>query len=399
MNQGSVLVLPGGRWQVPLLQRVAELGYRPVTVNPLQNSPGFAVAHSHLRSDVLDVDAVLEFAESHEVVAAITDQSDIAVRTVATIADHLGLPGLGVERSTLFTDKAAMRDHVRALGLPTPLYLVLDRGTTTAEVADRVGFPLVVKPVDGQASRGVTAVGDADALPAAVHAALRASRSGRAIAEQLIIGPEITVEGVVVDGKYVYLASSRKRHRSSDAMVADSIVYRHTHEGLPIATAIEHVSKFIESTGVQFGLSHAELRCSDEGVYLVDVAARGGGNLISSHVVPAATGVATMDMLIESALGHRTRPPKIEPRPGLVAVVWFEFDGGTVFRLEGREEARRISDVLAFDFLAGVGDVIGPPKEDSTRHAYAIISAPNDARLEELILEIRGSLDVEVVAT
>lgn len=66
------------------------------------------LTHS-LLTDVRNQSEILRFARELEVCGVITDQTDVAVRTVAYVAEQLGLPGIGYETSCLFTDKRLMR--------------------------------------------------------------------------------------------------------------------------------------------------------------------------------------------------------------------------------------------------------------------------------------------------
>ena len=67
----------------------------------------------------------------------------------ARLREELGLPGLTVEQTVPFRDKERMKQLLDAAGLRTPWHVA---ARTVAEVwaaAERVGYPLIVKPIDG----------------------------------------------------------------------------------------------------------------------------------------------------------------------------------------------------------------------------------------------------------
>ena len=70
----------------------------------------------------------------------------------ARLREQLGLPGLTVKQTVPFRDKEQMKQLLDAAGLRTPWHVA---ATTVAEVwaaAERVGYPLIVKPIDGAGS-------------------------------------------------------------------------------------------------------------------------------------------------------------------------------------------------------------------------------------------------------
>ncbi|MFO1506796.1 MAG: D-alanine--D-alanine ligase [Lysobacterales bacterium] len=108
----------------------------------------------------------------------------------------LGVPytGSGVLGCALSLDKVRAKWVWSALGLPTPRFKALRRGSDPAAVnaaARELGFPVVVKPVWEGSSVGVSRVFDEATLPAAVALAQR--YPGDLLLETLIQGGEFTV--------------------------------------------------------------------------------------------------------------------------------------------------------------------------------------------------------------
>ena len=104
-----IFVIAGGAWQVPLVKKVKKLGYEAVNSNLYENSPAFEYADYCEVANVLDKEKNLEIAMKYNVDAVLTDESDIAVPTVAYVAKTLGLPTIGEDKAALFTNKYQMR--------------------------------------------------------------------------------------------------------------------------------------------------------------------------------------------------------------------------------------------------------------------------------------------------
>ena len=114
--------------------------------------------------------------------------------TVQGLLDLLNIPyqGAGVLGSAVAMNKLAAKRLYEHAGLPVPAYAVVRRGQVLEPqaLANRLGLPLVVKPVVGGSSVGISIVRRMEDLQAAVGAALR--HDATALIEAYIHGTEIT---------------------------------------------------------------------------------------------------------------------------------------------------------------------------------------------------------------
>jgi len=115
------------------------------------------------------------------------------------LLECLGLPytGTGVLGSALAMDKLRSKQVWQSMGLPTPDFMVLEPGFDTAQVAARLGMPVMVKPAHEGSSIGISKVNHADELASARELAIRYDDC--IIAERWIGGGEYTVP--VLHGK------------------------------------------------------------------------------------------------------------------------------------------------------------------------------------------------------
>ncbi len=119
--------------------------------------------------------------------------------TIQGLLDLLDIPyqGSGVLGSAVAMDKTVTKQLYAQAGIPAPPSLCFtrtDRGPDVGAVCTRLGLPLVVKPVKGGSSIGMSIVRDPKKLPEALHEAFKVD--AHALAEPYLQGIEITV-GVI----------------------------------------------------------------------------------------------------------------------------------------------------------------------------------------------------------
>lgn len=394
-NAKTVMVVAGGEWQVPIIRKAKTLGLQVINTNPYPNSPGFDFADVGLLANVLDVQKNLEYARQYRPDAIVTDQSDIAVPTVAQLCEQLNRPGIGLEAADKFTNKVTMRKFCVEHGFPTPAFELCRVLNDAREFVQRHGLPVVIKPPASQSSRGVGKVERVEDIAPAYDLAKSFSRDGVVLIEGYVGGTELTVDGIKVHSRHFCLATSSKTHYSHNPMVANRLVFSRTHPEIDYSALHRQHDTLIEAMGLPFGLTHAEYKYYDGRFYLIEVAARGGGTRISSDIVPLVSGIDNTGLLLRMALGERIETIEPDFQDIVVALEFLHFAPGRVAAVVGAEEATSLPGMVDLGLNIRPGEVISPPEDDRSRHGYVIAHSVNRKALESLLERVHAMIRVK----
>lgn len=119
----------------------------------------------------------------------------------ARLRARLGVPGASVEQTRRFRDKELMKQALDEAGLRTPHHFRARSITGCWEAADRLGFPLILKPIAGAGSADTYRVDDRDDLRAVLP---RLSHIPEVSVEEFIDGEEYTFDTITVGGVIAY---------------------------------------------------------------------------------------------------------------------------------------------------------------------------------------------------
>jgi len=113
----------------------------------------------------------------------------------------------------LASDKEETNKILGNLGLPVPTQRLVQRESDAVSAASRIGYPVVVKPYNGNHGRGVSInLTDADQVIAAFHVAQAISRS--VIVEKFIVGHDHRM--LVVNGQLIAVSKRMPGHVVGD---------------------------------------------------------------------------------------------------------------------------------------------------------------------------------------
>jgi len=195
--------------------------------------------------------------------------------------------------------------------LPTPWFFNI-RKHERVDPCNVASWPAVVKPVDSSASRGVSRVDNETELLSAIELARLSSRSEAVIVEEYISGPEFSVEVLCHDGQVDIIAITGKSTAGEDGRFF--VETRHVipaditpEEDIAIRTLTKMA---VSACGLNHAAAHVEVKFSPGGPVLIEMAARLGGDHITSDLVPLATGVDMVEAILNMALGLPVHPTR-----------------------------------------------------------------------------------------
>ena len=407
--ESTVVVLPGTVWQIPLIKKLKGRGYRVAVVHPYRDAPAFKYADEIVYADILDRDAVLEAAKGLKAAAIMSDECDIATPTLAYVSSQLGLPSQTEPMARLYTDKSLMRDFCRDHGLPCPEYKVCESvdeavaffHSLRSHVEENRCRKMIIKPIDANSSRGVFTIETEEQLHSLFDVSIGFSHHRHAvICERFIDGAEFSVDGIRMPGGHVCLAISEKQQFEYNRNLDNYLYFSYDNPHYDYDRLREVNNRFVELSGLPFGFTHAEYRCEDGEFYLLEIGARGGGNLISSHVVPALTGIDNYDILIDMFVGNDVKDVIDEKglKNGKVAVLRF-FDtteeGGVVRNVIGTDFLDSRKEVLYWQMNFKQGDHICRPTDGGNRIGFYVACTDSREAMDALQEEITEKVVIE----
>jgi hypothetical protein len=119
----------------------------------------------------------------------------------ARIREAFGLPGMTVEQTIPFRDKERMKRVLDAAGVRTPWHVSATTVAGVWEAAERIGFPIIVKPIAGAGSADTYRVDSA----AELNAVLPLLRHVPEVSvEEFVDGEELTYDTVCANGNILF---------------------------------------------------------------------------------------------------------------------------------------------------------------------------------------------------
>lgn len=195
----KALVLAGGLPQVKLINELKSRHIEVLLADYYPEPVAKPYADRFFQISTLDVPAITDLAKKENVDFLITVCTDQALLTVAKVSENLGLPCyLDYQTALNVTNKQHMKDIFFANNISSARYLILENYDES--IVKDFTFPLIIKPVDCNSSKGVKKVCTKEDLKIAFKNAIDMSRTNTVIIEDYIDGVELSVDVYVENG-------------------------------------------------------------------------------------------------------------------------------------------------------------------------------------------------------
>lgn len=391
----KILIIGAGFLQSFVIKKAKSMGYETLTVDANPDSIGFRHADKYKVINIVDEKACLAYAQKENIDGVLTAATDYGVLTAAYIAEQMNLVGLNYEVAKRIKNKYQVRKCLfEAKVDDTEQAYEVSENTDLLALAEKLSFPVMVKPCDGSGSRGVSRVDEVSQFADACKDAIAASITHRAEIETFIAGREYGAESLVVNGEVRVLGIMRK-------WMTEPPYFAELGHAIPtdLSPGVEErakqcVESAIKTLGINFGAVNMDLLITAEGkIHIVDIGARMGGNMIGPCVIPYGTGVDYMANMIRIAVGDKVDFSVCEH--GAVATRLLAFSDGIVKQLPDIEKIEKEYGVEVYHHLE-VGQTIREYHTNLDGCGYIIAKADNIeaaiAKADEVLNLIRKKI-------
>lgn len=375
----KALVLCGGKPQIALIEELKKRGIFVILADGNEKAAAVPYADKFYKVSTLDIDGVEKVAVKENVDMILSVCADQMLLVAAQLSEKLNLPCyIDYETAKNVSNKEYMKKIFAEHGIPTAKYIA--GNNVSRESIDRLRFPLIVKPVDCYSSRGVKKVENYDELVPAFEIAKNYSRTGTAIVEEFIDGPELSVDIYVENGKINILCI-----RSLDKIPNSEkfIICRGNYPAKISEKTRNRVQEVAQKMADAFGLKDTpmliQMKVNDEKIHILEFCARTGGG-IKYRLIPKVSGVDVVKAVLDLTLGEK---PHVELSQ-LDTYIIDEFlycKSGILDHTEGFEELLKSGIIDHYEIYKPKGYFFGEVNSSGDRMGYFSVVADTEEEL------------------
>jgi biotin carboxylase len=382
------------------ISRCKRLGYEVILGDTEKNLEMYAdlivEADRLVVTDYTDYENLLSVTKSLQAEApldAIFTFKEFGLVNTSKLLREYNLMGNSTEVIEACNNKFVTRNLLRNAGLLSPNYQLCKSVEDVQNFWDCVGGPIILKPHNLQGSIGVFKVENKDELAVKYKQCLEHCKEPLVLAEEFIVGQEVSIEAIVFRGKVTVFGVTEKLLYPGTFVEAGHIS---PYQGGEMSKEqyTELVTKIVKAIGITMGPLHIEGFHTEKGFVVGEVHTRYGGDNITTITELAYQCDMTSPIFAE--LGDIPYEIIVKEPEEVAAIRFLDVPPGIVTELK-IGNLHEITGVVDYEIKCKIGDEIPPIRSNFDRVGWVLVKAKTREEVEQIFNEVFNNIKIQTL--
>ena len=347
----KIMILGAGRGQVQLIKTAKKLGYYTIVASIEGNYPGFDIADEKCCVDISNPEAVLEQAQKLKIDGIATSCLDTGIAALGYVCEKMNLPGLDANAAKLSNNKLLMKEAFEKYNVSTAKYKLIHSEEELLDSIDEFTFPVIIKAVDLQGSRGINIIRTKEKLLDGYRDTMSETGKDVCLVEEFIEGYDLSVNSFVVNEKCLFiLLCGDITYIAKTGIPVGHYAPANKNDDL-LCQAEEESKKAIKALGLNNCAVNIDFVVRNNKLYVIELTGRIGANCLP-ELTSIYYGVDIYKMIVETAMGIDVSAyfieNKKEPTPCYAKMLISEESGSLKEIINSNEENDNIYEITYF---------------------------------------------------
>lgn len=331
--------------------------------------------------------------------AIVSPASDYGIMTAYNLGIYYGLGfGNSLLAAKSSTDKKFFNELMGKHGVRTPKCIKVVERSDLKKSAEKIGYPLVLKPTDAAGGKGITYIDDEAELNAAFEKAMKFSASREAVVESYIEGVHYSSEWFRCGGKTVFGATSMKVSDGSPSFLTIQHMIPAPFDEDTERDVRETLDRVCDICGVDNGPVNVDFIISEAGIYVIEMSARISGNGFS-NLIKESYGIDNCMLSLQIAMGQplfELENARFKANSAL-KVITSDSDG-KFSEVSGLSKIKKHPAFIEECIFVKPGDMVRTYTNESHKLGYVIMAHPDLTVLKAGIKLVDTVLKIEYIS-
>jgi carbamoylphosphate synthase large subunit len=347
-----------------ILQIAKRLGAYTIAVDNNPDSDIKKIADKSYSVSTADIDGLVKLAKSENINAVMAGVSEFNIEKALTVSELLGLPFYTTrEQWNTMSNKENFKEVCRKFNIPVADEFYLNAEFTKSDL-EKIMYPVIIKPVDSSASRGISVCKNENELRAGYEKALSYSARKEILIEKYLSGDQVAVYFTIQNGYISFSAMCDRYFLRQEGVAPVPLIYIFPSKHI-MEFKKNNLQKFrdmFEHLKVQNGFIFIQAFFKDGQLIPLEMGYRLSGSQ-ADIPISAMNGVNPLEMLVRFSLsgemsGWDLRHDDIPKLKKWACTLHAVIKPGKIKTISGLDVISRYPEVINITSLYFEGDVI-----------------------------------------
>lgn len=390
-NRDSIMIFGAGELQESIIKTSKNMGLIAVVIDPNPDAMAKPISDYFYCVDGNDYEGTLSIAKKHKIKGLVTSATDKPLMMMARVADKLELPFPSVNSVKNTIDKYQFKKILIENHLPCADGYLINSNIDAIRLLNNnlLRFPVIIKPIDNSGSRGVIKCDSISDLENFISETFKETKANQILIEEYLEGDEISVEGVVQDGRVHIIQITDKLTTEFPYNVEIQHFQPSKYSNSHFTIIKDVLQTIVEILKLDNCAIHPEIKITGGSIKIVEIGPRLGGDYITSHLVPLSTGVNIEEVLINISIGKKIN---YEVHQRYSIIKYFIFEPGRIVHenIILNQIKNQIRQISSINIRLEKDQVIPKITNSIDRYGFVIIFGDSDSEVITIAHEVNN---------
>ncbi|MDX1809326.1 MAG: ATP-grasp domain-containing protein [Sulfurospirillaceae bacterium] len=383
----TLLVLGAGPDQIPGIVKAKEMGIYTIVLDGNPDAAGKEFADEFHIVSIKHMQQIEDFIKTRlkrrvdGVIAFGVDIPSIIAQTADMLNVNFTIP---LASAQLSEDKFSSKEFMKKHKIAIPKYHLVNNVEDIRTFIENNDLPVVIKPVDNSASRGISYTNDIENIESFYNYALEFSNQKKVQVEKYLPGPQISTESFVINGEIHNIGFADRNYtqmqRFLPNIIEDGGDLPSLHMQEKHKNQLKHYLEIIaKELNIHNGVIKGDIVLYNDDLYIIEFALRLSGGNFSTVEIPYSTGVDFLKIAIKLHLNLEVFEDELKQTKNAFISLRYKFleeeSGGLITEIE---LPRGDQNIILSNFHARVGERVGEKTTDHAKRLGFVIAKGND---------------------
>ena len=280
----KLIILGGSHDQIGTIQKTNSMNINSIVFDKNYDSPGKKIADLFIFKSAKDSKSISNFAKKIGANGVLLQGPDFP-QISSTIERALGIKNVPLSAAKICTNKYKMKKFFRKYSIPVPKFRLLNKSNKNKI---NFKFPVVIKPLDKSASRGVLICKNQKELNKLKNKTFSETQKKNILVEEFLTGPQISTETFIKNWK-IFTPGYVDRNYEMMKHTKPNIIENGGSYPSKNLQYYDQINKFIKiisrSLKIKNGSINGDIVIHNNNVYFIEVAVRLSGGDFSETMI------------------------------------------------------------------------------------------------------------------
>lgn len=414
MNK-KLLVLGGTTASLDVVRVAQNMGVTVFVADDQDEGVSKSIADFDVKISTTDYNALVKYINENKIDGVFCGPSEFNLQNCMKVCELMDFPFYFTsEQWEICSNKKKFKQLCDEFDVPRVKDYEIKEDIASANL-NHIEYPVIVKPVDGASSIGISVCYNEEELRNAYDFALRESKLKEVLVEHYIDnnGVGLSARYIICDGKY-YLSLVGDRYvvnaKEGQALIGASAFFPSKYTDDYIEHINENAIRMFKALGIRNGTLFMQALIEDDNIYFHEMGLRLSGGL-TYKMTEDVLGVNDLKMMIRYALGLPlcTQEEKQRISPYLdgkyAGSLSIPLKPGIISKIVGVEKIKKLKGIVDFTQYYQNGSEIDDRMIGTLMQLFGRIKITCDSKREFVtlvnniheILEIRDQYDTDMI--